>query len=188
VPIEPALLAKRRHGCRERASIERAEGRMPAVSVRRDGTGPPRSLHETTPAQRPAVQGFKYRELVGGERGLGELVVSGLRESGPGSPNGPPSHRLAPGGFYAFLARNAGLRGAGPCQSSGVAGEAKAGCRERASIERAEGMDAQSERPARWHGPAPKLARGEPRPTGRRPAGSSTRVWLVVIADRAGWW
>ena len=45
----------------------------------------------------------------GGVKCRGWLVViadwaewwwKGLRESGAGSPNGPPSHRLAPGGFY----------------------------------------------------------------------------------------
>ena len=37
----------------------------------------------------------------GGGRGLGELVVGGcLGFRGPGWPNGPPSPRLAPGGFY----------------------------------------------------------------------------------------
>ena len=57
------------------------------------------------------------------------------------------------------------------------------GCRERASIERAEGMDARSERPAKWHGPAPKPARG-----GALSRHFDAGVWLVVIADRAGWW
>jgi hypothetical protein len=38
--------------------------------------------------------------LLGGDRGLGGLVGNDLRESAAGSPNGPPSHRLAPGGFY----------------------------------------------------------------------------------------
>jgi len=124
---------------------------------------------------------------------------AGLR--GPGWPNGPPSPRLAPGGFYGkgdWLrakrgagtlfqpedTRNTGSRGAGPCQSSrrweterSPEGEArfptserKAGCLQRASGEmaracpepargeprRASGrQDACSERPARWHGPAP---------------------------------
>jgi len=39
--------------------------------------------------------------LVGGDRGLGGLVVDGCAGfRGPGWPNGPPSRRLAPGGFY----------------------------------------------------------------------------------------
>jgi hypothetical protein len=32
-----------------------------------------------------------------------------LRESGPGWPNGPPSRRLAPGGFYASTRTEYGL-------------------------------------------------------------------------------
>jgi hypothetical protein len=36
MPIEPALLAKRRQDA-DRASMERPEGRMPVGSVRRDG-------------------------------------------------------------------------------------------------------------------------------------------------------
>jgi hypothetical protein len=36
---------------------------------------------------------------------LGGLVVSARRFSGAGSPNGPPSHRLAPGGFYSREAK-----------------------------------------------------------------------------------
>ena len=50
-------------------------------------------------AQRPAVGGFQ--RLVGGDRGLGGLVVDAGWQSGVGRPNGPPSPRLAPGGFYA---------------------------------------------------------------------------------------
>jgi len=49
-------------------------------------------------ARRPAVQ---VPGLVGGDRGLGGLVVdgcAGFRKLG--CPNGPPSPRLAPGGFY----------------------------------------------------------------------------------------
>jgi hypothetical protein len=34
------------------------------------------------------------------DRGLGGLVVSAGRSSRAGLPNGPPSRRLAPGGFY----------------------------------------------------------------------------------------
>ena len=52
------------------------------------------------PAQRPAVRRVKCRELIGGDRGLGVVVVNGRGESEAGWPNGPPSHRLAPGGFY----------------------------------------------------------------------------------------
>jgi hypothetical protein len=39
--------------------------------------------------------------VVGGDRVLGGMVVNGLAGfQGPVLPNGPPSHRLAPGGFY----------------------------------------------------------------------------------------
>ena len=39
--------------------------------------------------------------LVGGDRGLGVLVVNGSPGfRGAGLPNVPPSRRLAPGGFY----------------------------------------------------------------------------------------
>jgi len=39
---------------------------------------------------------------VGGDRGRGGLAVSGRAGfRGPGRLNGPPSRRLAPGGFYA---------------------------------------------------------------------------------------
>ena len=53
-------------------------------------------------AQRPAVPRFKCPGVFGCESVLGVVVVndcSGCR--GPGWPNGPPSPRLAPGGFYA---------------------------------------------------------------------------------------
>ena len=43
VPIEPALLAERSQDGESKASIERAKGRMPEASVRRDGMGPPRA-------------------------------------------------------------------------------------------------------------------------------------------------
>jgi len=60
------------------------------------------------------------------------------------------------------------------------------GCRERASIERAKGMDARSERPARWHGPTPSFGGGDRRLGGL--VGNECRRWLVVIADWADWW
>ena len=41
MPIEPALLAERSKDCEAKASTERAEGRMPVASVRRDGMGSP---------------------------------------------------------------------------------------------------------------------------------------------------
>ena len=50
---------------------------------------------------RPAVPAVEVPVLVGCDGGLGVVVVNGFscfRE--PGSPNGPPSPRLAPGGFY----------------------------------------------------------------------------------------
>jgi hypothetical protein len=48
VPIETALETAAQAGCRSEVSIERAEGRMPAASVRRDGTGSPEpARHET---------------------------------------------------------------------------------------------------------------------------------------------
>ena len=56
------------------------------------------------------------------------------------------------------------------------------------SHERAQGMDARSERPARWHGPA--SSRCEVNPP-HRPAVLGcwqTGGWLVVNADWAGWW
>ena len=50
---------------------------------------------------RPAVPvPAKSRGSVVCERGLGRLVVNVRRQSGAGWPNGPPSPRLAPGGFY----------------------------------------------------------------------------------------
>ena len=44
--------------------------------------------------------GKSHQGSFGGDRGLGVVVVMALRESGAGKPNGPPSPRLAPGGFY----------------------------------------------------------------------------------------
>ena len=73
MPIEPALLAKRRQD---------AESERPAR-----WHGLALSLREVP-------------KLVGGDRGLGGLVVRAWRESGVGWPNGPLSPRLAPGGFY----------------------------------------------------------------------------------------
>ena len=54
-------------------------------------------------AQRPAVppgSGESPLWLLGCDRVWGGLVVRAKRESGAGSPNGPQSPRLAPGGFY----------------------------------------------------------------------------------------
>ena len=137
---EPALLAsegmdaenepassERKAGCRERASG-------------RHGTGPPRASavvnadwafwrctvcgdlgRDGPTARRPWV--LANRWLVGGERGLGELLVgisAGFR--GHLSPNGPPSHRLAPGGFYWEAAFRWPLLG------SGVQVAARASC------------------------------------------------------------
>jgi autotransporter-associated beta strand protein len=52
---------------------------------------------------------------VGRDRGLGGLVVSGCSGfRGPGRPNGPPSRRLAPGGFSGHRARNTGSRAVAP--------------------------------------------------------------------------
>jgi len=55
-------------------------------------------------AQRPAVppgDREKFRSVFGSDRGLGVGVVNGCSDCrGCLSPNGPPSHRLAPGGFY----------------------------------------------------------------------------------------
>jgi len=109
--VEPALLVKRRQGCRERASIERAEGRMPEASVRA-------TRHGLAPS------------LGGGDRGLG--LVGGERLAGfrgPGWPNGPPSRRLAPGGFYALTRAEYGCvrgePGGGPGWGGGVGTEAR---------------------------------------------------------------
>jgi len=53
------------------------------------------------PTQRPAVGSYTCRGLVGREGGLGGLAVNGFSGfRGRLSPNGPPSPRLAPGGFY----------------------------------------------------------------------------------------
>ena len=104
---------------------------------------------------------------------------SGFR--GPGKAQRPAGLRR--GAFMHRRARYPGSRGAGPCQSSRRCWRAKAGCRERASIERAEGMDAHSERPARWHGRAPKPARG-----GALSRRCDAGAWLVVVVVWAGWW
>jgi len=54
-------------------------------------------------ARRLAVQVSGW---VGNDRGLGVLVVNGcLGFRAPGRPNGPPSPRLAPGGFYVAVPR-----------------------------------------------------------------------------------
>jgi hypothetical protein len=166
--VEPALLAKRRQGCRERASIERAEGRMPPASVRatRHGLTPScddggrglgglvvggwrKSGAGWPNGRRPAGGRGRFPGLVGGGRGLGRvgggrvaeigsgmaqrpavppavgagsrgwsvvdadwagLVVVAWRKSGAGWPNGPPSRRLAPGGFYGRARDDGGSR------------------------------------------------------------------------------
>jgi hypothetical protein len=59
------------------------------------------SLREVNPAQRPAVRLLKFPGVFGEEGVLGVVAVSGSADfRGPGWPNGPPSPRLAPGGFY----------------------------------------------------------------------------------------
>ena len=71
---------------------------MPAVSVRA-------TWHGLAPS------------FGGGGCGLGGMVVDGLAGfRGPGWPNGPPSPRLAPGGFYSHPAQDTGSTqaGAGP--------------------------------------------------------------------------
>jgi hypothetical protein len=61
----------------------------------------------------------------GWERGLGGLVVdAGVGFRGPGLPNGPPSPRLAPGGFY-------GLDTGGLAAAAGEGREARCGGEER---------------------------------------------------------
>jgi hypothetical protein len=117
-------------------------------------------------ASRPGL--LANRWLVGGERGLGGLVVRGLAGIGGGVAQ-RPAVRTGSRRWASTRARGMWVReGWARANRAGVAGEAKAGCRERASIERAEGMDARSERPARWHGPAPSLREVNPphRPSG----------------------
>ena len=53
-------------------------------------------------SERPARWHGFAPSMVGGDRGLGGLVVRAWWVSGAGWPNGPPSPRLAPGGFYAL--------------------------------------------------------------------------------------
>jgi len=63
-------------------------------------------------ARRPAVPLFKSPRVFGGEGVLGAVVVrrsAGFR--GRLSPNGPPSRRLAPGGFYSVRAEYGFVRG-----------------------------------------------------------------------------
>jgi len=62
-------------------------------------------------AQRLAIPPFKFPRVFGWESVLGDVVVigcSGFRR--PGMPNGPPSPRLAPGGFYCVKARGIRVR------------------------------------------------------------------------------
>jgi len=134
-------------------------------------------------AQRGACTLFQPDDAGKSERrcgrgsGLGVVVASGsLDFQGPGSPNGPPSPRLAPGGFYCVDARgewNRGSRGVGPCQTSRRwETDAQPGWRSSVSHERAKGMDARSERPARWHGFAPSLR------------GCGSGLGVVVVSGR----
>jgi len=81
VPVEPALLAERSQGWRERGQ-HRASGGQDARSER------PARWHGLA----PSLGGWDHR--------LGGLLVNARRSSEAGSPNGPPSPRLAPGGFY----------------------------------------------------------------------------------------
>jgi len=85
-------------------------------------------------------------------------VVNVGRRSGVGWPNGPPSPRLAPGGFYCVNTHKHpeyGFARGEPMPWSRRCWRAKAGCRERASIERTEGrMPAVSVRATR-HGLTP---------------------------------
>jgi len=130
------LLAKRRQGCRERASIERAEG-MDARSERpARWHGLTRSLQDgdrglgrlvvrawrgagSGEAQRPVVRRYKSRVVFGSAGGLGVLVGDGcVGFRGRLLPNGPPSRRLAPGGFYASTRAVYAFARGGPCQSS----------------------------------------------------------------------
>ena len=71
---------------------------MPAREPDHEATGRDRIGEE---CRRPAVPAVDVQGLVGCEGGLGGLVVSaGAGFRGLGLPNGPPSPRLALGGFY----------------------------------------------------------------------------------------
>ena len=70
---------------------------MPALEPDHEATGRERIGEE---CQRAGVPGYKFLGVFGCEGGLGGLVVGVGRGSGVGRPNGPPSPRLAPGGFY----------------------------------------------------------------------------------------
>ena len=128
------------------------------------------------PTQRPAVGSYTCRGLVGRERGLGGLVVGGfVGFRGRLSPNGPPSLRLAPGGFYGkgdwlraqrgaftlFQLEDAyGIRvreGRARAVEPALLAKRRQGGRERASIERAEGRMPEASVRATRHGLNPSL-------------------------------
>jgi len=106
---------------------------------------------------------------LGRDRVLGGLVRDALWASGAGWPNGPPSPRLAPGGFYASPRAEYGFARGGPVpEEPALLAKRRQGCRERASIERAES----------------RMLVASVRRDGTGPP----RAWVVVIADWAGWW
>jgi hypothetical protein len=122
VPIEPALgnrsvadQSASRIGARGEARSPTSERRawMPEASVRRDGTGSPRAS-------------ARYCGGSFGQAFWALLVMSEYADFRRRlSPNGPPSPRLAPGGFYGTPFSNSrmraddGLARGSPCQSSG---------------------------------------------------------------------
>ena len=117
VPVEPALLAKRSQGWRERGQ-HRASGGQDARSER------PARWHGLAPSLGGCDRGlgglvvnvqwssgdregptarlrsWGSQGSFGGDGGSGGLAVNAWLSSEAGSPNGPPSPRLAPGGFY----------------------------------------------------------------------------------------
>jgi hypothetical protein len=97
----------------KRAAMERAKGRMPAASVRRDGRGLAPSVRHQGPCR--ACSGHGVTGLLG---------VT-------------PRQNCSGHGVTGLLGQD--CEGLGPCRSSRPWQRAKAGCRERAAMERAKG-------------------------------------------------
>ena len=130
-------------------------------------------------AQRPAVRRFKFPGVCGWEGVLGVVVVSGCSVfRRPGSPNGPPSPRLAPGGFYASTHAQ-GIRVREGWARANRAGVGKPSAARKAKLGFPRASEGQgcpqraSGEMARAH---PELARGEAnRAKGRMPVASVRR-------------
>jgi len=157
------------------------------VSKAEKGTGSERSevpvpLFEGL-GEEPAVGRLSAnRRWVRCDHGLGGLVVTvGLGFRGPGWPNGPPSPRLAPGGFYCVTARGIRVReGWARANRAGV-GKPSAARKAKLGFPRASGeQDARSECPARWHGPPRACVRC------RRLFGGERGLGFAVVSGWAG--